>query len=419
MPRFLHAADIHLDSPLDGLAARAGEHANTLVGATRRAFKALIDCAIEQAVDFVIIAGDLYDGDWRDFSTGLTFMAGMARLEKAQIQVVIVRGNHDAENQMTRRLTLPPNVRIFDSRKAHSLPFENLRVVCHGRSFGTQHQAENFALSYPKPWPDYFNIGVLHTSATGRPLHDVYAPCSVDDLVAKGYDYWALGHVHKREVLCQDPCWIVFPGNLQGRDVNETGPKGCTLVTVDGQRVVAVEEKILDVARWVRCLVDVSRCTTLEGMGETVRAALAEEVATAGHRTLAVRITLTGASRLHRRLVSNPEATEAECAVAATRAGDIWIERVVVATTDPEPPALASSDALTELFRALDGVQATPEDCLSLFGEPLAALLERLPMEIRETADLATMTDETLGDILADAKTLLLDRLLGTPEERP
>ena len=419
MPRFLHAADIHLDSPLDGLAARAGGHATALVGATRQAFDALIKCAIEQAVDFVIIAGDLYDGDWRDFSTGLAFMAGMAQLEKAKIRVVIVRGNHDAENQMTRRLTLPPNVKIFDSRKAHSVPFEDLRVVCHGRSFEKKHESENFALTYPEPWPDYFNIGVLHTSATGRPPHAVYAPCSVDDLVTKGYDYWALGHVHKREILCQDPCWIVFPGNLQGRDVNETGPKGCTLVTVNNQRVVAVEEKILDTARWARCSVDVSHCETLEGMGEAVRAALAEEVAAAGDRTLAVRIALTGASRLHRRLVGNLEATEAECAAAATRAGEIWIERVVVATSDPEPPALTSSDALTELFRALDRVQATPEARWSLFGHPLVALLEKLPVEIRQTAELAEVTDATLSAILADAKALLLDRLLGTPEERP
>ncbi len=417
MLRFLHAADIHLDSPLAGLAARAGDHATTLVGATRRAFEALIAYAIEQTVDFVIIAGDLYDGDWRDFATGLAFVAGMARLERANIRVVMVRGNHDAENQMTRRLTLPPNVSVFESRKAHTLVFEGLPVAFHGRSFGNRREIENLALDYPPPRAGMLNIGVLHSSATGRPHHDTYAPCSVEDLVARGYDYWALGHVHKREVLCREP-WIVFPGNLQGRDVNETGAKGATLVTVDGQRIVAVEPVVLDVVRWARCAVDVSACPDLESLGEAVRTALAGEVEAAGDRTLAVRLTLTGASPIHRRLIGDADSTEAECAAAALRAGDVWIERVVVATTDPEPPGPASSDALGALIQALDALHATPEHRESLLKSPLAPLLDKLPLEIRQAAGLAELTDGVLAGILADARAILLDRLLDAPEGR-
>jgi DNA repair exonuclease SbcCD nuclease subunit len=417
--RFIHAADIHLDSPLTGLATRAGERATTLVGATRRAFEALIAFAIEQAVDFVIIAGDLYDGDWRDFATGLAFTAGMARLERAGIRVVMVRGNHDAENTMTRRLTLPANVHVFESRKAHVIPFDDVQVAFHGRSFGTRREDENLALTYPAPLAGFFNIGVLHTSANGRPGHDVYAPCSVDDLKARGYDYWALGHVHKREVLCDAP-WIVFPGNLQGRDANETGAKGCTLVTVEGWRVVSVEAVALDVVRWARCRVEVADCADLEAVGEAVRGVLADAVADADGRPLAVRLTLTGASPVHRRLVDDTDHTAAECEAAAQRAGDVWIEKVEVRTTDPEPPGHGASDALGELIRAVEAVQADDREALL---RQLVTRLEKLPPEIREAAGLSNLIDgdptgAVLAGVLADAEALLLNRLLGAPEDR-
>ena len=413
--RFLHAADIHLDSPLAGLAARAGDRAGTLVGATRRAFDGLIRCAIERAVDFVIIAGDLYDGDWRDFATGLFLIEGMARLERAGIRVVMVRGNHDAENTMTRRLTLPKTVHVFESRKAETVRWPELGVAIHGRSFGKQHESENFATGYPPAVPGVLNIGVLHTSATGRPPHDPYAPCSVQELVDRGYDYWALGHVHRREVLCEEP-WIVFPGNLQGRDANETGAKGATLVTVEGQRIVSVEEVVLDVVRWARCTVEVSACADLDEVGDAVHAALAEAVTAAGGRTLAVRLTLTGASPLHRRLVDATEQTVADWEAVALRAGDVWLERVTVATTDPEPLGLAASDALAELIRTFEAVQGDRDGALrSKLGEHL----EKLPREIRDAAGLGDLTDAVLADVLADARAILLDRLLGGPEGRP
>jgi len=410
--RFIHTADIHLDSPLAGLAARAGERARDLVGATRRAFTGMIDVAVEQAVDFVVIAGDLYDGDWRDFSTPLFFAEGMARLEHAGIRVAVVKGNHDAESTMTRNLSQLPNVRVFRADRAETVVWDDLGVALHGRSYGQRAMRDNIAAAYPAPVPGLLNVGVLHTAADGRPGHEPYAPCALAELAAKGYGYWALGHVHAREVLCERP-WIVFPGNLQGRHANETGPKGFTLVTADAGEVVAVEHVDCDVVRWARVPVDVGGCAGLDEVGERVRAALGDAVAAAGRRTLAVRLTLTGRGAVHRALVCDPDRTAAECAVAAMRAGgDVWIEKVELRTGEPEAGTAPPPDAFGELLRAVEEVRADPAEHEGLRAE-LESLLSRMPHAVRAEAGLDELGDDLLAAVLEDARAIVLGRLAG------
>lgn len=409
--RFIHTADIHLDSPLRGLAARAGGRAGDLVGATRRAFTALIDAAVEQAVDFLVIAGDLYDGDWRDFATPLFFAEGMARLEHAGIRVALAKGNHDAENAMTRSLTLPPNVKVFRSDRAETVVWDDLGVALHGRSYGQRAMRDNMAAAYPAPLPGLLNVGVLHTAADGRPGHEPYAPCALAELAAKGYAYWALGHVHAREVLSERP-WIVFPGNLQGRHANETGAKGYTLVTADAGEVVAVEAVACDVVRWARVAVDIGGGTGLDEVGERVREALADALNGAGRRTLAARLTLEGRGALHRVLVGDPERVRAECQQAALRAGgDVWIEKVVLRTGEPEAPA-PLPDALGELLGAVEEVRADPAEHDALRDE-LEALLARIPHAVRAEAGLAALDDGLLAAVLEDARAIVLNRLGG------
>jgi DNA repair exonuclease SbcCD nuclease subunit len=218
--RFLHAADIHLDSPLKGLAGQEGNAAERVRTATREAFYQLVSLAIEEKVDFLIIAGDLYDGDWRDYKTGLYFVAQIGRLNKADIPVYLLHGNHDAESQITKRLDLPDNVHVFSTRKPETFEMGDLRLALHGQSFRTRDMKDNLVPDYPAPVSDTFNIGVLHTGLGGMGGHANYAPCSLDDLVNNGYDYWALGHVHQFALLHERP-HVVFPGNLQGRHVGK------------------------------------------------------------------------------------------------------------------------------------------------------------------------------------------------------
>ena len=222
---FIHAADLHLGSPLSGLATRDADLARRLASAGRQAFEDLVTQAIERAVAFVVVAGDVYDGDWADNTIGLFFARQVARLDRAGIPTILVRGNHDAESVITRSITLPASVHVFPAARAGTLRLDALRVAMHGRSFQGRAVEENLSLTYPAALPGWFNLGVLHTSCTGHAAHETYAPCSVADLAARGYDYWALGHIHEYAELSRDP-WIVFPGNLQGRSVRECGEKG-------------------------------------------------------------------------------------------------------------------------------------------------------------------------------------------------
>lgn len=408
----IHAADIHLDSPLAGLASRAGERASDLVGATRRAFTALVDHAIDIDASLLLIAGDLYDGDWKDFSTGLFFVSEMARLDRAGIRVGVIKGNHDAENQMTRSLTWPGNVKVFRADRAETWTLDDLGVAVHGRSFPKRDVTENIALAYPDLVPGLLNIGMLHTAADGRPGHAFYAPCSVLELLAKGYDYWALGHIHARAVLNENP-WVVFPGNLQGRHANETGPKGATVLTVDGHEITGVEHVTLDVVRWEHVRVDLSGSDEYEDALARVRDALSGAVDAAEGRTLAARLTIAGRTSLHSELAGDLERTRAEClGIAEQVGGDIWLERVVLKTEDVEQTVSTNADAMAELLRTVDQIRASPEEMTALKDE-LEQSLTRVPARVRDLADLKEVDDEALVSILEGAEATLRHRLLG------
>ena len=193
---FLHAADIHLDSPLRGLERYENAPVDRMRRATRRAFERLVDLAIEKRVDFVVIAGDLYDGDCRDYNTGLYLTRQLGRLRDEKIPVFLIAGNHDAANRMTRVLPLPDNVRMLGHDRPETVCIKDLDVAIHGQSFGKPAVTENLAAGYPAALPGCVNIGVLHTGLGGMNGHERYAPCTLDELRFKRYDYWALGHIH-------------------------------------------------------------------------------------------------------------------------------------------------------------------------------------------------------------------------------
>ena len=262
MMRFLHAADIHLDSPLRGLEDYPGAPVERIRSATRTALTKLIDLCLAERVDFLLIAGDLFDLDWRDFHTALFVAEQMRRLESAAIPVFLILGNHDSHQEMTRRTPWPANVHLFDHKKPQTIQIDRLRVALHGMSFPKREVSENLVPGYPAPVAGWFNIGLLHTNANGSPNHDSYAPCSVEELIAKGYDYWALGHVHDYQILSERP-HIVYSGNLQGRHARELGAKGAVLVTVSDGEVSEVEFRETDVLRWFQASVPLSEADDL------------------------------------------------------------------------------------------------------------------------------------------------------------
>src|SRR5262245_9229760 len=199
MFKFIHAADIHLDSPLRGLEHYDGAPVARIRGASRQALVNLVDLAIAEQVAFVLFVGDLYDGEWRDYNTGLFFAAQMTKLREVNIRVGLIAGNHDAASQVTHYLRLPDNVTMFSVHHPQTVHLETCDVALHGQGFEKRAVTVDLSTSYPQPDPYLFNIGLLHTSLNGREGHESYAPCSIEGLRSKGYDYWALGHVHKRE----------------------------------------------------------------------------------------------------------------------------------------------------------------------------------------------------------------------------
>ena len=334
--KFIHAADLHLDSPLLGLAGKSADFAARIEAASREAFDNLVGLAIDERCRFVLLAGDIFDGDLRNFQTGLYFVEGMRRLGEAGIDVFMILGNHDSQNRFADKLSLTQNVHVFPKTAATSRSLEDVRVTVHGRSYPRWDVSEDIAREYPPATAGMLNIGVLHTACAGSEGdHARYAPCTPEQLANHGYDYWALGHVHERAILSEDP-HIVYSGNLQGRHAREAGPKGAMLVTVEDGRIATVEHRALDVVRWHAASFDASAHHDQTEMLTALRDDLAEVAAVADGRPVALRLTIQGATPLHFHLTLNQSALREDIeTLLATLSGDHWLEKLVLATTPP------------------------------------------------------------------------------------
>ncbi len=409
MLNFIHAADIHLDSPLKGLMPYEGAPpVEDIRGATRQALDNLVSFALEEKVHFVLIAGDLYDGDWQDFNTGLYFAKQMRNLGDAGIRVAIIRGNHDAANAMTKTLIMPENVKIFSARKPESWKLEDLSVAIHGQSYANRDVYENLAVSYPDPVPDMFNIGILHCLISGAEGHLPYAPCTLDELAVKGYDYWALGHVHKYDVLRKQP-HVVYAGCTQGRHIRELGVKGCVLIEVE-EDSISTEFVPLNVLRWVEVKADVSGAQNIEQAALAFGDALKKVMQDFEGRNTCVRAVLTGRCPGHGLLSSNPSAMAANVrAVASEVSKDkVWIEKVQLQTGPViDFDDLAGSDTPQgELLRYLKelGLNSQALEDLGLDLTVLKSKLSGSGVEIQDKNTVRLLSDvrDILFNMLAD-----------------
>lgn len=403
MFKFIHAADIHLDSPLKGLERYDGAPAEECRGATRRALENLVELAVEERVAFVLIVGDLYDGDWPDYNTGLYFGTQVARLRDAHIPVYLIRGNHDAQNKMTKDLRKLDNLEIFSTDRAQTMHLDECGVAIHGRSYPRRDVTENLAKGYPDGVRGCFNLGLLHTCATGREGHESYAPCTIDDLRFREYGYWALGHIHAREILNGDPP-VIFPGNVQGRHIREHGAKGCMLVTVDdANEVTSIEHRRLDVVRWEWCRVDASGAVDDEEILGRFADRLAELLTDSDDRLLAIRVEILGACPAHDRLAADwlHWTNEVRLRAIEIGGGQAWVEKVRGRTS---PPRSLEDDAfsdgpLAELGGLLEELRLDETRLVALGGKELIDLKKKLPGELREGLDHPARLRELLDQI--------------------
>ena len=413
MFKFIHAADIHLDSPLLNLEQYDGAPVDALRTATRQALENLVALALKEDVNFVLIAGDVYDGDWDSTRTGLHFSAQMSKLRAADISVYVIAGNHDAKNKMTKNLRLPDNVRYLSEKRAETIDLPDLGVKIHGQSFAKPAVLENLALQYPAADRGSFNVGLLHTCATCSG-HESYAPCTLEDMRNKGYNYWALGHIHQRAILCHEPL-IAFSGNLQGRHIRETDAKGCLLVTVDDTSKITAEFQPLDVLRWERCHVDATEAATPDALLDVFVATLANLRELHKDLPLALRIEVVGASAVHQTLMSAPQkwADEFRNMANINTDGQVWIEKVNFGTRPLRNlQSLGLSEGPLGELQSLIAELLGDESKLIALAAELTDLQRKMPSEVKNGPDAVQLDDpHTLRELLTGVGPMLSARL--------
>lgn len=406
--RFVHTADVHLDSPLRSLALRDAALADLIGNATRRAFVSTVDLCLDERVDALLLAGDLYDGEQTSMKTARFLAAQLQRLHDAGIQVFIIRGNHDALSRITKELTLPETVKVFGGR-AEAVPVERpgrgAAIVIHGLSFARPHAPESLLRHYKPPVTGAINIGMMHTSLEGAPEHSPYAPCSRADLDAAGFDYWALGHIHKR-LVTRGRGVVVMPGMPQGRDIGESGAKTVTLVTVADDRAIHVEERLTSIAQFESVPIDLTGIDAWRDMLAAVTARLRAVRDQVPSEHLVARLRLTGTTALAWRLRGDRDLLHQDVAHQLTDIGKAWIDKIEIACASPGAGAAAAFDPVSELRRLIDqdvlpsaafqqevlGIAEElrgqlPAECRSVFGDDEAQFKQVLAVLVNEGAD--------------------------------
>lgn len=427
--KFIHAADLHIDSPLRGLEEYVGAPVERVRNATREALVRLVQLCLDEQAAFLIVAGDLFDHDWKDFNTALFVVKQFQILDRAGIPVYVIRGNHDSRAEMSLQVPWPSSGRfkLYHHKQAETVVLPEHGVAIHGMSFAERHVRENLLPKYPAPLSDLLNIGILHTNATGNEEHATYAPCSVKELVDKGYQYWALGHVHQYQVLNAAPCHVVYSGNTQGRHIRETGAKGCAVVTVESGEIESINFVPTDVLRWKELTLELSAPQRLDDLYDLVSVRLQEELVAADGRLLGVRLRIQGGCAAHRQLSSDVARREAEAALRA-RVGeisdDVWLEKIKWQTRPQldREQLKEGQDFIGELLREVDQL-AADETRFQTFLACLQPLIDKTQSDLQAGRDDDDKSEKLIDfenpaqrrDWLKAAEGLLLNQL--TKEE--
>jgi len=382
--RFVHAADLHLDTPFEGLAEIAPAWAERLRDASLQAFDALVDLCLERDAAFLLLAGDVYDGAERGIRAQLRLEAGVRRLSEAGVATLIVHGNHDpvGEGGFSAIESWPPGVTVFGSEAVTTVPIERdgeTLAVVHGLSYARADTEENLSLRYRRSEGQGLQIGLLHCNVGSDADHAPYAPCSLEDLTRAGMDYWALGHVHRHHVLRSRAPWIVYPGNLQGRSPkpSERGAKGAVVVEVADGAVANVTHAALDVVRFVEVGLEVPFDADLAALRGALRDAAATRLAAEG-RELVVTARLHGRTLLHPLLERDSTRRELLAGLRdESPAGLLW-RSLEIETRRPldRERVRGRGDFAADLLEEVDALLEAPGG-LEALREPLQAVLAR------------------------------------------
>ncbi|MFV2073079.1 MAG: exonuclease SbcCD subunit D [Thermoanaerobaculales bacterium] len=410
--RFVHASDLHLDASFGGVDASEDRIAAALVRSTFDALDRVVDLCIERKVDFLVIAGDLYNSAERSLRAELEFQKSMRLLEDAGIEAFVVHGNHDPADGWSAGLEMPDSVIVFGSASVerHEVVRDGeVRCVVYGRSFPTGRVTENLARGFSRSPEDPLAVAVLHANVGQREGRDNYAPCTVDDLRAAGMDYWALGHIHRSEQVSDQPR-AVYSGCTQGLDPSEEGPRGCFVVELgaDGVREEFVETAAI---RWRNIDVDVTALAGIEEVREAVAAACGQVRGESGDRPVIVRCDLTGRSAAHSDLARGVVLADFLEVVRGEQlelTPWIWVDRI----RDRTRPALELEEVLEEEGLRGDLVRLTAA-LVADDGAAAAELVEKAMAPLLDQLAASPELDATPQEIVERARDLCLDLLSG------
>jgi len=390
--RFIHTADIHLDSPLRSLSLRDPDLAGLIGDATRQALIAIVDLCLEEQVNALIIAGDLYDNDQTSMKTARFLATQMERLHEAGINVYKIRGNHDALSKITQELVFPPSVKIFGARaEAVELQKDGMNIVIHGLSFAKPHAPDSLLPKYKSPLSDAVNIGIMHTSLAGASGHDPYGPCNVADLHASGFDYWALGHIHQRSH---------HPGQ---RTVIMPGEKTVSLVTIGDDRSITIEERLTSIAQFERLTVDVTDIQEWRDVVSSIENILVKQRDRTRSEHLVGRLKLIGNTPLAWRLRRDVDLLLAEAEQRAQGIGRIWVEKIELGVRPSDLIQTTTiADPLVELGELMQTEVMTSHGFREDIRQMVQDLLDDLPVESRKFAGNTELEFEAFIDDLME-----------------
>ena len=385
--KFVHTADIHLDSPLKTLAARNPELGAYIHEASRISFSRIIDLCLEEQVSALLISGDLYDSGQTSMKTARFLVHEFMRLKEAGIRVFIIRGNHDAQSRITRQLTFPDNVHVFGSRDDYItldddlLPFP---VVLHGVSFSKPHAPESLLPKYSPPVDGAFNIALLHTSLNGSSVHDPYAPCSEKELYEKDYDYWALGHIHQGFIHHIGSQTIAMPGIPQGRDIGEEGKKSIILGTLHNDRTLDLKKVSVNPAEFMKINQSLEGVTEWRDMLTELTASIQEAAGKIHADAAIIRLELSGSTPLAWQIRRDHDLLIHELMTIGEKFGNVFIDKVLLTCEAPHMTRHETADAIIELRDYMDAMttQSSPlmKDLTGLAG----LLSSKLPPDMRD-----------------------------------
>jgi len=415
--KFIHCADLHLDSPFQGLTTKEPSLADRFKHSTNEAFVKIIDLCLAEKVDFLTIGGDTFDGADRSLCAQILLRDQFERLHKANIPVIIVAGNHDPLSDWLSEIKYPENVHLLAGNKVEHVPIEKngkLITTISGISYRVSAVTENLSLKFQAMEKDTVSIGLLHANVGSRKEHAVYAPCTINDLKAGNMDIWLLGHIHTPEVICKKPL-ILYPGNIQGRHINEDGPRGCYIIKIDSNRRISHEFKPVQNILWKQEEINIKNIVTAIELADLLSDKCEEELSklTNDEKGIVIRWKLTGSSPLYHELTMTDKIDETK---------EILVERFFNQTPFIFPESIRLSikperqkeDYLNQenfigdflrLAGKIENDDQTKNELLEMLNQPLSNRTIRKYLE--------EVNEKELLDILEDSVNLGIDLLSG------